>query len=232
VAVKITAPAAAAREAAALTRLAGHDLAPELVAHGDGVLATTLVGGDVRPLASLSAQQSRALGAALARLHALERSDEGGYDGWDVPARSMDEYRRRRAQEIRDGASDAVAAALATASAPAPHASPAGPPFVLVHGDLWGGNIVWEGTRPTLVDWEFQRMGDPAEDLAYAVAMDDVPDDLVTALLEGYGRPDLMTAIRWWRPLLAADCARWYAAEGDAERAATLEAEALRLIRG
>ena len=230
-AVKVTASLAAAREAAALARVAGHGLAPDLIAHGDGVLVTELIDGDVLPLASLAAEQAGALGAALARLHALERSEEGAYDGWTAPARSLDEYRRRRAEQIREGASGALAAALSATSTPSPHASPAGPPFVLVHGDLWGGNIVWQGTRPTLVDWEFQRMGDPVEDLAYAVAMDDMPDGLVTALLQGYGRPDFIDAVRWWRPLLAAGCARWYAEEGDAERAAALEAQVRRLDR-
>lgn len=231
VAIKMTAPAAASREAAALARVAGQGLAPELVAHGEGVLVTTLVDGDVLPLSSLSAEQAGALGAALARLHALERSEEGRYDGWATPARSLDEYRRRRAEEIREGASGALADVLARTCPPAPHTPPVGPPFVPVHGDLWGGNVVWQGTRPALVDWEFQRMGDPVEDLAYAVAMDDMPDGLVSALLQGYGRPGFIDAVRWWRPLLAADCARWYAEEGDAERAAALEAQVRRLDR-
>jgi aminoglycoside phosphotransferase (APT) family kinase protein len=131
--------------------------------------------------------------------------------------------------EIRARAGADLTDALARASGDAPHTPAEAPAFTLVHGDVWGGNVVWQGERPTLVDWEFQRVGDPAEDLAYAVAMDDMPDALIVALLKGYGRPDLLGVVRWWRPLLAAGCARWYADEGDSERAATLTAQALRL---
>lgn len=229
VVVKLTAPAAAAREAAALARVAGRDLAPELVAHGDGVVVTGLIDGEVLPLASVTERRARALGDALARLHGVERHAAGNYDGWREPTRSLDEYRARRAAEIRAAAAGQLARALGRASGPAPHESPEEAPFTLVHGDVWGGNVVWQGERPTLVDWEFQRCADPAEDLAYAVAMDDLPDPLVVALLEGYGRPGLLPVVRWWRPLLAAECATWYAAEGDAERTAALEAQALRL---
>lgn len=232
VAVKLTSPAAASREAAALARLAGLDLAPELIAHGDGVIVTALIDGEVLPLASVSERRARALGDAMARLHSVERHAEGTYDGWGEPARSLDDYRARRAAQIRGGASGELERALGRAPGGAPHESPDAAPFTLVHGDVWGGNVVWQGGRPTLVDWEFQRVGDPAEDLAYAVAMDDLPDHLVVALLEGYGRPDLLPVVRWWRPLLAAECGAWYATEGDARRAAAMRAQALRLTGG
>ena len=40
-------------------------------------------------------------------------------------------------------------------------------PAVLVHGDLLGQNIfVYPDQLPTVIDWEFCRMGDPAYDLA------------------------------------------------------------------
>jgi aminoglycoside phosphotransferase (APT) family kinase protein len=41
-------------------------------------------------------------------------------------------------------------------------------PFTLVHGDAQPGNvIVEEGQLPLVIDWEFTRIGDPREDLAY-----------------------------------------------------------------
>ena len=45
-------------------------------------------------------------------------------------------------------------------------------PLVLLHGDPWSGNVVWGAAGPVLVDWEYARLGERAEDLAYLAALD------------------------------------------------------------
>jgi thiamine kinase-like enzyme len=95
---------------------------------------------------------------------------------------------------------------------------------------VWGGNIVWDGARPVLVDWEYSHLGDPAEELAYAAALDDLDEGRVAALVAGYGAPDLTGRVRAWRPLSAAEAAVWYDQVGDRERADALAAQAERLL--
>ena len=90
-------------------------------------------------------------------------------------------------------------------------------------------NIVWNGSVPALVDWEFCRMGDPAEDLAYLVEVNAVPADLVAALVRGYGPPAIDRRVDAWRGLAAADAAGWYLAEEMEAEAAPLLARAAEL---
>ena len=45
------------------------------------------------------------------------------------------------------------------------HGAPAAAP-VFVHGDVWGGNMLWEGDRcVALIDWKTAGVGDPGVDL-------------------------------------------------------------------
>jgi len=222
VVVKLGSIGAIDREARGLTHVAGLGVAPAAIAHGDGVLVTEWLPGNSRGLATITPEQAAALGRVVARIHARVTAPAGGYDGWDAPAHDLGEYRHRRARDIS-----------ARAGGPDPAVCPAPAddgPFCLVHGDVWGGNVIWRAGRPRLVDWEFHRVGDPVEDLAYAAAMDDMPQPLVEAMLAGYGAPQIAAAVRWWRPLLALDCAEWFAREGDAARARALRAQAARLL--
>ena len=47
-----------------------------------------------------------------------------------------------------------------------PRLMPANP--VLIHGDYWSGNILWEGEQLTgILDWENVAFGNPGFDIAY-----------------------------------------------------------------
>lgn len=234
VVVKLAPPASTAREAQALRRLAGSGLAPALLADGAGVLVTARAPGAPRSPADLDGGAMRTLGRLVRRVHDIEHPAAGTYDGWDSEATGLDDYRRRRITGILAAAerSDDASPADAAAARPAPsvdHAAGDGP-FRFLHGDLWSGNVVWHAGRPVLTDWEYQRPGEAAEELAYAAAMDDLAADAVAALLSGYGAPELAGTVAWWRPLLALECARWFAAEGDEHRARGLSAQARRLL--
>jgi aminoglycoside phosphotransferase (APT) family kinase protein len=72
-----------------------------------------------------------------------------------------------------------------------------------------------------LIDWEFHRMGDPAEDLAYLAELNALPDAVLAEVLDGYGAPDLVDRVEGWRGLAAADAGGWFRAQGmhdEAER--------------
>ena len=42
----------------------------------------------------------------------------------------------------------------------------AGETLALLHGDIGPGNVLW-GPDPVLIDWEYTRLGDPADEIAY-----------------------------------------------------------------
>ncbi len=84
----------------------------------------------------------------------------------------------------------------------------------MLHGDLVDANVVWGADGPALVDWEFSRMGDPAEDLAYLVEVNGLPDAVAGAVLEGYALPGMAARMEVWRALAAADAGAWYRRRG------------------
>lgn len=87
--------------------------------------------------------------------------------------------------------------------------------FFLCHGDLSIGNILWDGDEVHLIDWEFARDGDAAEDIAYLVAEQEVQPDLVAEIAEAYvdagGDPWAFARLPTWLPLVALDAALWWA---------------------
>lgn len=213
--VKLAAPAAVRREERALARVAALGVAPPVAAAGEGVLVTRALPGAPLPADRWGAPRARALGALIARVHGALPAPAGTYDGWDEEVDHLGAYRDRRAG---GGGGD-------------PPPAGGGDGFAWLHGDLWSGNVVWDDERPRLVDWEFARPGDPAEDLAYLAAMDDLGAPALAALIEGYAPDDpatLARAVAWWRPVLAAECAAWFDADGDHARAAALAARAWR----
>lgn len=222
-------PTALAREAAALARLAGVPWAPPLVVHEPGRLVTGRLPGAPRPPGDLGPADGRRLGALLAELHARERSAEGGLWWWDAPERTLAGYHAHRVADAEAAAAGTPAAGLA-AAAPAPPAAPGGTdrPFRMLHGDLVATNIVWGPEGPALVDWEFWRMGDPAEDLAYLAAVNDLAPPVAAAVAEGYGDPAVAARAAAWEPVVAADAAAWYLAAGMRRAAARAVARARR----
>jgi Ser/Thr protein kinase RdoA (MazF antagonist) len=64
------------------------------------------------------------------------------------------------------------------------------------HDDVHAGNILWQGSRPWLIDWEYAGMNDPTFDLATARIELDLDDEAFAALLEGWGRDDAFWRVR------------------------------------
>lgn len=87
--------------------------------------------------------------------------------------------------------------------------------FSLLHGDLSLGNMIWDGPDLTLIDWEYTRAGDPAEDLAYLLAEQQVSEAQQQAILRTYvargGDPTAVTRVPAYTALVALDSALWWA---------------------
>lgn len=107
---------------------------------------------------------------------------------------------------------------------------------VLVHGDLLGQNIlVYPDEPPTVIDWEFCRMGDPAYDLAIVTRGVRRPFQMARGLdrlLEAYtapgGEPITPSRVHFHELCLSA---QWYL---DAQRgigSEPLEEALARLLR-
>jgi aminoglycoside phosphotransferase (APT) family kinase protein len=206
---------ALAREAAALRLVGGHPWAPELVHHERGVVVATRCPGEPRELDGLGAADARRLGAVLREVHELRRAAQGGLAWWSHPVQTLADYRARRALDAERSLAGSPHAGLArrALAAPLPD-SGEDDAFRLLHGDLVGANVVWGPDGPALVDWEFWRMGDPAEDLAYLAETNALPDAVLAEVLDGYGSADMAERIDAWRALVALDAGGWYAREG------------------
>jgi len=223
---------ALAREAEALALLEGRGVAPALLAAGAGVLVSERLAGGPRPFARASARDLRALGALLCRVHGTRQGASGHLPAWPSAVRTLAGYRRRRLADAL-----ALAGERGEALAPALDRAPADPapgrrPFRLLHGDPVAANLVWGPGGPRLVDWEFWRMGDPAEDLAYLAEVNDLPPPALAAVLEGYGEAAVGERVGGWRAVVALEAGAWYAIHGPQDEAERLLARAAALAAG
>jgi Ser/Thr protein kinase RdoA (MazF antagonist) len=231
VVVKLAEAAAVAREAAALAALADDPVVPRLLAAGDGVLVTSLVVGDSRPVAGWSPGAGRLLGVALRRVHESAATASGQWPDWATPAWTLPAHYQRVAETTRGSTVDADRSVVDEVLGRLPGVpDAAAPAFRRLHGDLWSANVLWDADAPSLVDWEYSRQGDPAEDLAYLFVMDAAPDAVMHAVVRGYDDPLVAARIDAWLPLVALVAAVWYRTVGDDERAGSLLRQALRLV--
>jgi aminoglycoside phosphotransferase (APT) family kinase protein len=229
VVTKVGDPRALAREAAGLRAGAGSPVVPRLVDAHRGVIRTRLIDGDGRDLRGLSATDAHTLGDAVRTLHEHRRSATAGLSGWSARVRSLAAYRRRRAADaIHASGPDRALAQRIAARLPDVTTKPNTRPFHLLHGDLAASNIVW-APRPCFVDFEFWRMGDPAEDLAYLIEVNELPRHVTDAVLHGYGVEAVLARVEGWRAMCALDAGLWYRAAGDEALAEALVSRAARL---
>ena len=89
---------------------------------------------------------------------------------------------------------------------------------VPAHDDVHAGNILWQGERPWLIDWEYAGMNDPAFDLATARIELDLWEPAFAALLQGWGRDDAIWRVRIEEQMTLAHgiAGAWYVAQGAA----------------
>lgn len=92
-----------------------------------------------------------------------------------------------------------------------------GDPLVLLHGDVAGGNILWN-PEPVLLDWEYARIGDAADEVAYVFNQNDCTEAQRRAFWRGYrdvaGRHvqlDVAERVRWWEPVTVLGSACFWA---------------------
>ena len=170
-----------------LRRAAEHGVAPP-VAHVDedarAVISVRVAGVPLAAALADPSQRDRAIADVVERLRALHEIDPGGVTERDGVgfARGVWEWQRRRAgfppwAADLGSAFDNIAAVLARDTR-----------RVVSHNDVNPGNVLWDGTRTWLVDWEVAGLWHPYYDLAaFAtfLAMDAERGYALLALQEG-----------------------------------------------
>lgn len=72
--------------------------------------------------------------------------------------------------------------------------------LVLHHGDLGPGNILWPG--PVLIDWEYTRLGDAADEIAYVFDQNGLTPLQRDAFWRGYRPTESVPGrVPWWEPV-------------------------------
>lgn len=228
--------AAAQREAAVLTRACGIagprliDFRVQSAWFQAPAMCIEFVPGVERELRTVGLPEMEQLGSLVGWLHDQPVDDLAG--GFDV-TQSLARYAKGRLDSIlarlswnREPLPAAVQNRLASVAASvqkAGTAALAGPSFadsdrlVLLHGDIADGNILW-GDGPKLIDWEYARVGDPADEIAYTFDQNGLDASRRDAFWRGY-RPILgdkawvdrvAKRVSWWESLTLLGSTLWW----------------------
>jgi thiamine kinase-like enzyme len=158
-------------------------LAPEVVYHEDGLLISRFIEGR-----TLTADDLREP-ATLDRLAALLRRLHGSWDAmagevlYFCPFQVIRTY-ARTASRLGAELPDDLDAMLEDAGRLSQRIAPFRP--VLCHNDLIPANLIDDGQRLWLVDWEYAGVGNPLFDLANVSANAELGADHEAALLAAY----------------------------------------------
>jgi len=101
--------------------------------------------------------------------------------------------------------------------------------LALLHGDIGPGNVLWS-RDPVLIDWEYTRLGDPADEIAYLLDQNGLTAPRRQAFWGGYRAstsdhahlPHVARRVDWWERLTLLGSTLWWAerwvrrAEADA----------------
>jgi aminoglycoside phosphotransferase (APT) family kinase protein len=137
-------------------------IAADLDGRASGTVATleTFLTGSADPPPTVSIARLREAGAATARVNALSMEPQP-----DLPHRPRPTAVDDRAAERRRGWMPTTALLRQADEQVRSHGVPCAT-SVFVHGDVWAGNMLWEGDRcVALIDWKTAGVGDPGVDL-------------------------------------------------------------------
>jgi aminoglycoside phosphotransferase (APT) family kinase protein len=88
--------------------------------------------------------------------------------------------------------------------------------LVLLHADISGANLLWV-PEPVLIDWEYARLGDPADEVAYLFTQNKLPEPQQDVFWRGYseGLTDgqirsLAQRVSHWEPITLLGSVLWW----------------------
>ena len=192
-----------------LERAAAAGVAPPIVHVDEAARAIVSVRVAGAPLAAVITdpdQRRAAIASVVDQLRALHALDPTGVRERDPLAYVRDRYAEQRVRAgypawaaALEPTLDAIAAALAR-----------DPRLAVSHNDLNPGNVLWDGAKAWLVDWEVAGLTHPLYDLAALAMFLQLEDAVVDKLLRQHeGRPvddDLRATFAALRRLVALLC--------------------------
>lgn len=194
--------AQAGREAAVLSQLAGtvspriFDFSRSNSFANSAVMCLEYLPGRSESLEAASPSQMAQLGATLRQTHAMPidklapmldgAPDLRTYvdDRLQSMLVRMSFVRAPLAESTQTTFNDAAIWAERTAARLRAADDPDSP--VLLHGDVSSGNILWT-PKPVLIDWEYARIGDAADEIGYLFGQNALRQDQRDGLWQGYG---------------------------------------------
>lgn len=92
-----------------------------------------------------------------------------------------------------------------------------GEKLALLHGDIALGNVLWS-PRPVLIDWEYTRLGDTADEIAYLFDQNGLSAPQRVAFWRGYRERNsnavhlahVIERVNWWEPMTLLGSALWW----------------------
>jgi aminoglycoside phosphotransferase (APT) family kinase protein len=92
-----------------------------------------------------------------------------------------------------------------------------GATLALLHGDPAHGNVLW-GQGPVLIDWEYARVGDPADEIAYLFDQNGLSPGQRESFWRGYREVvsdqaslgHVADRVDWWEPVTLLGSALWW----------------------
>ena len=225
----------AEREARVLEKVGGvagprlYDFSADPPGFDRPVMCLEFLRGDQPDLAGVGDEDLERLGRMVQRLHAQPVDDlrDWAPPGAGLPAYVQERWRDHlasRLRAIRDPLPSRLQERLHAAVAVAAGAveelegltSGGGERLVLLHADISGANVVWV-PGPVLIDWEYARLGDPADEVAYLFTQNALGEPQQDAFWRGYteGVADararsIAQRARHWKPITLLGSVLWW----------------------
>lgn len=192
-------------------------------------MCMAFVPGDARELSSVSPADLVRLGSLVAWVHDRPVDDAAaGPTAGDIASYAEDQLQSIMGllRWVRDPLPAAIQARVTEVTDPLTRTLEAGRdaegfrtagPLALLHGDIGPGNILW-GPDPVLIDWEYARLGDPADEIAYTFDQNGLDALQREAFSRGYREriddesrlAKITDRITWWEPLTLFGSALWW----------------------
>ena len=225
----------ATREASVIERAAGvaapmlYDVRCESRWFDRPAMCMQYVSGEQRDLAAASPETLEQLGSLVAQVHRLSTADllDEEHTTSTVPAYlherhratvdRVDPLRDLIPTEVRDRVDEAATSVDERVRSSSTSASfQTGEQLVLLHGDPGAANVIWT-PEPVLIDWEYARLGDPADEVAYLFGQVGLTTAQRQAFWHGYRRrgarrwvDDVVDRVCVWEPLTLLGSALWW----------------------
>ncbi len=168
---------------------------------GSTVMCMEFIEGTSADFRTLSDEKIRMLARATAEVHSIKRdmfsrapsapaSEHGTYADYlstMIKSTITDRLTKVRVEIYQDSQA-LIARGLEKCNDYLAREEFTGSRFSLLHTDLGEGNVIWSSGEPTIIDWEEITFGDPADEVAYIFAINNLDTQWQSTFLDEYLR--------------------------------------------